>query len=253
MQAAKQSGNFIDLLDDSDEEEGAMGNSGNPSMKKNASSNFATFNHIKKEMPASTPFGGSDTMNRKAGLFNSLESYSIDAVHFCQIAVVAQCLQLSVAKVAEGFFVESVEKNTEFIQGKIFPGDIITFLSGKPVKGMGLHEFKRAVEAKNLTVWLNRSAIKANAGSLGLGVDKVPEGFEILDMTNDSQLRWRVKKGDILAAIGGTRLSKLKDDEFKQELANSKHHQTRYIWILRKDSSMNTEQCGKNNDVPAVV
>ena len=252
---AKANGAFVELLDDT--EDNNMETSHNAktgSVKKVTNVDCEISDSIKTEAVSPKCYGLGPIPNETISLLDSSDDDSNydddDYIDFNIRSVVARAgkLGLEFEKVEKGFMVREIRKESQFI-GKIFLGDILKSIDGKRLSKLEVDQFMKQLEEssgkrkRRIYVLRAKVAVTAQAGGLGLVIEKVPKGFVIRDIKEDSQLLGKVFKDDILISINGIQLSKL--DDVSRELKEGFNNSQRRICILRKQK----ERLEKNASV----
>ena len=245
MQMAKENGGFVDLQDDSEDDEiGSTDRIGAAAVKEESKPECAVDNLVKTEVQSSKSFGLRSIANQTISLLDSDDDSDYDDDSYINhdircVVVRAGGLGISFKKVLEGFFVWSIESNSQLI-GKIFLGDILKSIDGKRLNKLSYEQtcnfLKESADKQKRRIYVLRSkvAVKVKAGPLGLQLSKVEEGFLVTDVNDDSQLVGKVFQDDILTSIDGARFSELNDENVLIEVKKTSNKTQRRICIVRK-------------------
>ena len=245
MQMAKENGEFVELQDDSDDDEkGSTDRIVAAAVKEESKPEYVVANLVKTEVQSSKSCGLRTIANETISLLDSDDDSDYDDDSYINHdirCVVARAggLGISVKKVLEGFFVWNIESNSQLI-GKIFHGDILKSIDGKRLNKLNLEQnydyLKESADKQKRRIYVLRSkiAVKAKAGPLGLSLSKVQEGFLVSYVNEDSQLVGKVFQDDILTSIDGTSFSELNDESVSIEVRKTSYKTQRRICIIRK-------------------
>jgi hypothetical protein len=244
IQMAKENGEFVELLDDSEDDEAEPTDTIRPpAVKEEVKTECARF--VKTEIPSSESSGRHRISNETINLLDSSDDDSDydegDNTDYDVRCVVVEAgeLGMKVGKVPEGFFVASISKDSQ-LAGKLFLGDILKSMDGKRLSKLDMYEFTTQLKEssnkrkRRLYVLRPKVALRIKAGKLGLSLDKSLEGFHVSKVNRDSQLLGKVFVGDIITSVDGTRLVDLDEDNGLMAFHNTFDKADRRICIIRR-------------------
>lgn len=240
MQKAIDNGEFLEILDDSEDD----GKISPAAVKREDNTNRATLNVVKKEMHFHQPFGvkaGQPETISLLGLSDDDSDYddddNIDYYIRCVVAS-SGSLGIRVQKDPKGFMISEIFNDSQ-LTGKVFLGDILKSIDGKRLSQLEFEQLTRDLQEstnkRKRRIYILRPKIvfEIMDDLQYLTLEHSSEGCAVSKIDYRSKLTGKIRIGDILTSIDGMRLGDLNTCGVS-EIQHRKQQKMLRICVLRK-------------------